>query len=103
LEMPWWRVTENAIEPDSYGLTILPLEGPEAGVLGGGTVAAVRADASDAERETAVRWLDFFYMAKLTNEDAAVADAEALAANDAPIGSPALPIFGAEQLAESDA
>ena len=34
---------------------------------------------------------------------AAVADAEALAANDAPIGTPALPIFGAEQLAESDA
>jgi len=96
-------VTENGIDPETYGLTVLPLEGADAGVLGGGTIAAVRADAEDAERDAAVKWMDFFYMAKLTNADAALADAEALAANDAPIGTPALPIFGAEQLAESDA
>jgi multiple sugar transport system substrate-binding protein len=96
-------VTENGIDPDTYGLTVLPLEGDEAGVLGGGTVAAVRADASDAERDAAVKWIDFYYMGKLTDQDAAVADAEALAASDAPVGSPALPIFGAEQLAQSDA
>ncbi|WP_116995991.1 ABC transporter substrate-binding protein [Desertimonas flava] len=96
-------VTENQIDPDTYGLTVLPLEGPDAGVLGGGTIAAVVADATDAERAAAVQWIDFYYMAKLTTEEAAVADAEALAANDAPIGTPALPIFSAEQLAESDA
>jgi multiple sugar transport system substrate-binding protein len=96
-------VTENGIDPATYGLTIIPLEGPDAGVLAGGTVAAVRADAGDAERDAAVKWIDFFYMAKLTNEEAAVADAEALATNDAPIGTPALPIFSAEQLAQSDA
>ena len=66
-------------------------------------MAAVRADASDAEKEAGVKWIDFFYMEKLTNEEQAVADAEALAANDAPIGTPALPIFSAEQLAQSDA
>ena len=82
---------------------MIPLEGDDAGVLGGGTVAAVRADADDAERDAAVKWIDFFYMGKLTDEDAAVADAEALADNDAPIGTPALPIFSAEQLAQSDA
>lgn len=96
-------VTENQIDPATYGLTVLPLEGDEAGVLGGGTIAAVVADATDAERDAAVKWIDFFYMAKLTTEEAAVADAEALAENDAPIGTPALPIFSAEQLAESDA
>lgn len=95
-------VTENGIEPDTYGLTVLPLEGADAGVLGGGTIASVRADASEGERDAAVKWMDFFYMAKLTNQEAATADAEALAANDAPIGTPALPIFSAEQLAESD-
>ena len=95
-------VTENDVDPASYGLTILPLEGEEAGVLGGGSVAAVRADATDAEKEAGVEWIDFFYMEKLTDEAAAVADAEALAASDAPIGTPALPIFGAEQLAQSD-
>ena len=96
-------VTENGIDPATYGLAVIPLEGADAGVLAGGTVAAVRADASDAERDAAVKWIDFFYMAKLTEEAAAVADAEALAVNDAPIGTPALPIFSAEQLAESDA
>lgn len=95
-------VTENDIDPDTYGLTILPLDGPDAGVLGGGTVAAVVAGATDAERAAAVKWIDFFYMSKLTTEEAAVADAQALAASDAPIGSPALPIFSAEQLAQSD-
>ena len=72
-------------------------------MLGGGSVAAIRADASDAEKEAGVKWIDFFYMEKLTDEAAAVADAEALAASDAPIGTPALPIFGAEQLEKSDA
>ena len=96
-------VTENDIDPATYGLTVIPLDGENAGVLGGGQIEAVRADASDAERDAAVKWIDFFYMGKLTDEQAAVADAEALAANDAPIGTPALPIFSAEQLAQSDA
>ncbi|TDC53457.1 extracellular solute-binding protein [Jiangella ureilytica] len=96
-------VTENSIDPNSYGLTVLPLEGADAGVLGGGTIVGVRPDASEAERAAAVKWIDFFYMSKLTQEEAALADAEALVAADAPLGTPALPIFGAEQLAESDA
>ena len=96
-------VTENEVDPATYGLTILPLDGADAGVLSGGSVAAIRADATDAEKEAGVKWIDFFYMEKLTDEAQAVADAEALAASDAPIGTPALPIFDAEQLAQSDA
>ncbi|SDU62029.1 ABC transporter substrate-binding protein [Jiangella alkaliphila] len=96
-------VTENSIDPANYGLTVLPLEGDDAGVLGGGTIVGVQPDASEAERDAAVKWIDFFYMSKLTQQDAAIADAEALVATDAPLGTPALPIFGAEQLAESDA
>lgn len=95
-------VTENDVDPATYGLTVLPLDGTEAGVLAGGSVAAIRADASDAEKVAGVKWIDFFYMEKLTDEAAAVADAEALAASDGPIGTPALPIFSAEQLAISD-
>jgi ABC-type glycerol-3-phosphate transport system substrate-binding protein len=95
-------VTENDVEPDEYGLTVLPLEGDDAGVLGGGTIVGVRPDASDAERAAAVKWIDFFYMSKLTQEDQAVADAEALTASDGPLGTPTLPIFDEDQLAESD-
>ncbi|MGH9213278.1 MAG: ABC transporter substrate-binding protein [Acidimicrobiales bacterium] len=96
-------VTENSIAPDDYGLTVIPLDGDDAGVLGGGTIVGVRPDASAAERAAAVRWIDFFYMSKLTDEGSAVADAEALASSDAPIGTPTLPIFDEEQLATSDA
>ena len=95
-------VTENDVNPDEYGLTVLPLEGDDAGVLGGGTIVGVRPDASDAERAAAVKWIDFFYMSKLTQEQQAVADAEALTASDGPLGTPTLPIFNEEQLAESD-
>ena len=96
-------VTENEIDPDSYGLTVLPLDGADAGVLAGGTIASIVADATDAERAAGVKWIDFYYMSKLTDQDAAVADAQALVANDAPVGTPALPIFSREQLAQSDA
>jgi ABC-type glycerol-3-phosphate transport system substrate-binding protein len=95
-------VTENDVKADEYGLTVLPLDGDDAGVLGGGTIVGVRPDASDAERAAAVKWIDFFYMSKLTDEDQAVADAEALTASSGPLGTPTLPIFDEEQLAESD-
>ena len=96
-------VTENSIDPESYGLSVLPLAGADAGVLAGGTVVAVKATASAAEVDAAVKWLYHFYLAKLVDEESAVADASALAENGAPVGTPALPIFGEEQLALSDA
>jgi ABC-type glycerol-3-phosphate transport system substrate-binding protein len=96
-------VTENNINPDEYGLTVIPLEGDGAGILGGGTLVGVKPDVSDIERAAAVKWIDFFYMSKLTDETSAVADAEALVATDAPLGTPALPIFDEEHLAQSDA
>src|SRR5207237_120573 len=38
-------------------------------------------------------WIDFYYMQKLLTQDGAVADAQALKANNQPVGVPALPIF----------
>ena len=95
-------VTENGVEPDAYGLTVIPMDGADSGVLGGGSIVSVRPDASDAERDAAVKWIDFYYMGKLTDEAAAVADAQGLADSGAPVGTPALPIFSEEQLALSD-
>jgi hypothetical protein len=62
-------------------------------VLGGGTLAAVNVVTTDAERDAAVDWIDFYYMQKLLTQDGAVADAEALKANNQPVGVPSLPIF----------
>lgn len=93
--------TQNGLDPDDYGLTVVPLQGDDAGVLAGGTLAAVSADADDATRRAAVEWIDFYYMEKLTVQDAAVADAEALVATDQPVGVPQLPIFDKETYDES--
>ncbi|MPZ85606.1 MAG: extracellular solute-binding protein [Actinophytocola sp.] len=87
-------VTQNAIKPADYGVTVLPLtDDPDAGVLGGGTLAVVSATSDDPVKAAAVRWIDFYYMAKLTEQDAAVLDAKTLADSDAPVGSPQLPVF----------
>ena len=86
--------TQNQMNPDDYGLAVLPLaDDADAGVLGGGTLAAVSASSDEAHQAAGVKWIDFYYMEKLTDEDAAVADAEALAASGAPVGAPQMPIF----------
>jgi ABC-type glycerol-3-phosphate transport system substrate-binding protein len=87
-------VTTNQINPDDYGLAVLPLaDSAEAGILGGGSVSAVSAKASPEEAEAATLWSDYYRVKKFYDEDAAVLDAETLAAADQPIGSPTLPIF----------
>lgn len=93
--------TQNAMNPDDYGVTVLPLEGQDAAALGGGTLAAVDAKASPAEQAAAVRWIDFYYMGKLITPEGAVADAEASAAQGQPVGAPILPVFDKETYDES--
>lgn len=80
-----------------YGLTAMPLEGPDAGVLGGGTLAAVSAKATDAEKDAAVKWMDFWYLSKLREQDQTVADAKIRFDAGQAVGTPVLPIFSREQ------
>jgi len=89
-----WMIQNASLNPDDYGVSVIPLEGdPNAGVLGGGTLAAVNVVTTEAERDAAVKWIDFYYIQKLLTEEGAVADAKALTANNQPVGVPALPIF----------
>jgi len=96
-------VQNNSLKPDDYGITIIPVEGSGAGVLGGGTLAAVNVVTNDAERDAAVQWIDFYYMQKLLTQEGAVADAQALKANNQPVGVPSLPIFDKATYDESQA
>jgi len=86
-------IQAQGMNPDDYGTTVIPLEGADSGTLGGGTIAAVNVKADDATRAAAVRWIDFYYMQKLISKDAAVLDAQTLAASDQAVGVPSLPIF----------
>ncbi len=83
-----------------YGLTAIPT-GNNGGALGGGTLAAVKQGASDAEKDAAVKWIDFWYLAKLLDQDQAVADAKANSASGQAIGTPVLPIFSQAQYEKS--
>ena len=85
--------TQNGLKPGDYGVTILPLEGSDAGVLGGGTLAAVSAKASPAQQAASVKWIDYYYMQKLANKDAAILDAQTTKDAGQPVGAPQLPVF----------
>jgi ABC-type glycerol-3-phosphate transport system substrate-binding protein len=89
------------MSPDDYGMTVIPAEGKGAGVIGGGTIAAVNVKATPAQQAAAVKWIDFYYMKKLTVKSAAVEDAKTLVANDQAVGVPALPVFDKATLDQS--
>ena len=91
-------VEASKIDPSIYGLSTIPLaKNKTAGVLGGGTLAAVRPDANAATRAAAVKWIDFYYEQPLISKSQAVRNAKTLVASGQPVGVPALPIFNKAQ------
>ncbi|GIG22906.1 sugar ABC transporter substrate-binding protein [Cellulomonas chitinilytica] len=88
-------VESNGVNSDwGYGLTAIPTSG-EGGALTGGTMAAVTKDSTDAQKDAAVKWIDWWYLSKLQDKDQAVADAQSRVAANPPqaVGTPVLPIF----------
>jgi ABC-type glycerol-3-phosphate transport system substrate-binding protein len=92
-------VAADKIDTSIYGLATIPLaeNAKDAGVLGGGTLAAVRPDANAAEKAAAVKWLDYYYEQPLVNKAQAIRNAQTLVASNQPVGVPALPIFNKQQ------
>ncbi|MDG6101995.1 extracellular solute-binding protein [Dactylosporangium aurantiacum] len=90
-------VQTNNIDPKTYGLTMIPLSGGDSGVLGGGTMAAVSSKASANEKAAAIKWIDYHYLRKYTNAEAAKKAAEIQIASKQPVGTPELPIFTQQQ------
>jgi ABC-type glycerol-3-phosphate transport system substrate-binding protein len=91
-------VSASNINPSIYGLAPIPLaKNKTAGVLGGGTLVAVRPDANAASRSAAVKWIDFFYERPLVQKQHAIRNAKTLVASKQPVGVPALPIFNRAQ------
>jgi len=86
------------VNPSAYGLTTIPLaENKNAGVLGGGTLAAVRPKVNKAQLAAAMKWISFFYEQPLVSKKQAIRNAKTLVANKQPVGVPALPLFNRKQ------
>jgi multiple sugar transport system substrate-binding protein len=92
-------VSASNLDPSIYGIAPIPLakNAAKAGVLGGGTLAAVRPDATAAARAAAVKWIDFYYERPLVDKQQAIRNAKTLVASKQPVGVPALPIFNKVQ------
>ncbi|QKJ20553.1 ABC transporter substrate-binding protein [Microbacterium hominis] len=94
-------VRDFGMSPDIYGLGTVPIEGDDPGTLGGGDIAVISPTVDDATKAAAVEWIDWYYMQKLMNEDAAVADAKTLSESDQAVGTPLLPVLSRELYEES--
>lgn len=90
-------VRSNEQNPDDYGLTVIPQDGEDPGTLGGGDIAVVSPTIDAATKAAAVKWIDYYYMQRLLNEDAAVTDAKTLADSGQAVGTPVLPVLTPEQ------
>jgi ABC-type glycerol-3-phosphate transport system substrate-binding protein len=91
-------VQASKINPSIYGLAPVPLaKNKNAGVLGGGTLVAVRPDANADTKAAAMKWIDFYYERPLVEKDQAIRNARTLAAGKQPVGVPALPLFNKAQ------
>ena len=86
------------VNPSRYGVTTIPLaKNKNAGVLGGGTLAAVRPNVKTDQLAAAMKWIDFFYEQPLVSKKQAIRNAKTLVANKQPVGVPALPLFNQQQ------
>jgi ABC-type glycerol-3-phosphate transport system substrate-binding protein len=92
-------IRSNEQNPDDYGLTVIPQDGEDPGTLGGGDIAVVSPTIDAATKAAAVKWIDYYYMQRLLNEDAAVTDAKTLADSGQAVGTPVLPVLTPEQYA----
>lgn len=94
-------VRDFGMDADAYGLTTVPLEGADPGTLGGGDIAVISPTVDDATKAAAVKWIDWYYMQRLLDEDAARTDAQTLYDSGQAVGTPVLPVLSRELYEES--
>jgi hypothetical protein len=58
--------------------------------------------ATTEQKQAAIKWIEFYYLAKYQDQDKAVTTAKASAADNQPVGVPGLPVLSKEQQAKYD-
>lgn len=81
------------MKPDDIGLAPLPQASNGIGTLAGGNISVVSPTATRNQVAAALKWIDFYYLAKYSDPEAAVADAKTRQASGIPNGSPEIPLF----------
>ncbi|GAA2011519.1 ABC transporter substrate-binding protein [Microbacterium ulmi] len=94
-------VRDFGLDSSVYGMTVVPLEGADAGTLGGGDIAVMSPTIDDVTKAAGVTWIDWYYMQKLLDKDAAVLDAKTLNESGQAVGTPLLPVLSRELYEES--
>ncbi|WP_127473308.1 extracellular solute-binding protein [Microbacterium sulfonylureivorans] len=94
-------VRDFGLDSEVYGLTVIPLEGEDPGTLGGGDIAVMSPTIDDETKAAGVEWIDWYYMQKLLDEDAAKLDAKTLNESGQAVGTPLLPVLSRELYEES--
>lgn len=85
-------------DPEAFGAGPMPQGGADA-TLAGATVLMVNAQATDAEKAAAVKWIDWRALRPNYDLEVAAETAEASAADGLPVGVPIAPIFSDEAYA----
>jgi hypothetical protein len=70
-------------------------------VLGGGDFAVMPATIDDTTKAAGTKWIDWYYMQKLLDKDAAQLDAQTLADSGQAVGTPVLPVLDKASYEES--
>lgn len=94
----YYTAVQNLKLPaESFGIGGMPQNGGTNGTLSGGTVQIVNPNATDAEKDAAVKWVDFFYLERYLDQDTAVSDAKASNEAGSVTGLPGLPVVNSDE------
>ena len=84
---------QNDLDPDTYGLAVLPQKGDKAGCLAGGALAVASANSTPEQAAAVVDWFEFSQIKRLVDKDSAVERAKVDAEAKQPVGIPGMPVF----------
>ncbi|MEU8833723.1 extracellular solute-binding protein [Streptomyces sp. NBC_01707] len=86
------HITKYNGDPKIYGVAALPSASRSATMLGG-KMAVINPKASPAQREAAVKWIDYYYLRAKHDPAEAGTRAKAEAADGIPVGTPTVPLY----------